>query len=420
MSNVNRRFFYVRHSTLFWGIVGLALGIRIGFVLLLGSCMDSAGVTSIDASSYHSLAQNLVERHIFTSPVDPPYNTQLPETFRPPLTPLLLAAIYWIAGVNIIWGRIGFAIISAFSTGLTYLLGERLFGRTAAVLAGLISCVYPFFLLLVHLPLTENLSIFLTLALMTLIYCYHPNYHAFLWAGSIGVIFGLTLLNKAANIVVFPCLTLWALWELRAPLKKRIAALGLIIIVAGIVMLPWIIRNYRIIGMVVPVNSNGGWTFYLGNNPHTEQNLRALEQGTANGWTPPQEVFLPLADLAFTETKAREQRAVRLGLEFIHEHPGKFVEFAFRKVKIFWTAYPHILDNVSWYPVAVFSVLGIWWSLASWKQYHLLYLLILSSMSIPLVFTSMPRFRAPLLPFFIMFASFALITIGRKWYADRN
>jgi 4-amino-4-deoxy-L-arabinose transferase-like glycosyltransferase len=303
---------------------------------------------------------------------------------------------------------------------LTYLLGERLFGRAAAVLAGLIACVYPFFLLLVHLPLTESLSIFLTLALITLIYYYRPRCHVFLWSGSIGVIFGITLLNKAANIVVFPCLGLWALWELRAPVKKRIVALGIIVLAAGIIMLPWIVRNYRIIGAVVPVNSNGGWTFYLGNNLHTEQNLRDLEQGTATGWTPPQEVFLPLADLAFTESKAREQRAVRLGLEFIRSHPGKFAEFAFRKVKIFWTAYPHILDNVSWYPIAMLSVLGIWWSFASWKQYRLLYLLILSSMSIPVVFTSMPRFRAPLLPFLIMFASFALVTIGRKWYADRN
>ena len=164
-----------RNSWSFWGLVCSALIIRIGFVLFVSPSLDVGQTLSVDASSYHQIAQNLVDHHIFTSSVDPPYDPNLPSTFRPPLTPFYLAAIYTVFGVNLQWGRLGLAIIGAFSCGLTYVLGAKLFGRTTGLVAGIISCGYPFFLLLVHLPLTEGLSLFLLLILMTLLYEYNPQ-----------------------------------------------------------------------------------------------------------------------------------------------------------------------------------------------------------------------------------------------------
>jgi 4-amino-4-deoxy-L-arabinose transferase-like glycosyltransferase len=380
----------------------------------------SEQVLSVDASSYHALAQNLVERGIFTSPVDPPYNVNLPGTFRPPLTPLFLATMYALFGVNITWGRLGLSLISAFSCGLTYILGERLFDRWTGMLAGLLSCVYPFFLLLVHVPLTEGLSIFLILLLCTLVALYQPQNNALVWAIILGFVFGLTMLNKAANIVVLPCLILWALWKPPIQIRKRIFLIGVMFLIAILTILPWTIRNYRILCSVVPVNTNGGWTLYLGNNPHTEKNLRALEQGTANGWIPPKEVFEPFKDLSFSDTQTYEQRAARLAWQFIKENPGTFLGLAWRKLKIFWSAYPHILDEITWYPLALCGLVGGVLSLWNWKQYYQLYVLIASSLSIPIMFTSMPRFRAPLIPIVIVFASFFFVTLARWWYANRH
>jgi 4-amino-4-deoxy-L-arabinose transferase-like glycosyltransferase len=301
------------------------------------------------------------------------------------------------------------------------MLGRTLFGQTTGILAGIISCGYPFFLLLVHLPLTEGLSIFLTLVLMTLFFLYQASVkekpkrsYEFVWIAGIGIIFGLNLLNKASNIIVLPCLVFWSIFCIPDPLKKRIIKLVTVVIVAVIMILPWTIRNYRIIGMFVPINSNGGWTFYLGNNPYTEKNLDALEQGTSNGWIPPKEVFIPFADISFADTQIYEKRAVRLGMNFIRKNPGKFGEFVFRKLRIFWSAYPHILDKISWYSIALLSVIGVYYSIFRWKRHVLVYLLILSSMIIPIVFTSMPRFRAPIMPFLIIYGAFGIVKIGHK------
>jgi 4-amino-4-deoxy-L-arabinose transferase-like glycosyltransferase len=397
--------------------------------VFLSPYMDSDYPLSVDASSYHQIAQNLVERRIFTSSLDPPYAPELPGTFRPPLTPFYLAAIYSVLGVNVLWGRIGLAVISALACGLTYMLGEKLFGRTTGIIAGVISCGYPFFLLLVHLPLTEGWSMFLTLALITLLYSYQPcmkdrpgSSHIITelaWRGGIGFIFGLSLLNKAANIVVFPCIVFWEMFLIPEPLKKRVVKLFIIVFITGIVILPWTIRNYRIIGTVIPVNSNGGWTFYLGNNPYTEKNLAALEQGISYGWIPPEEVFVPFTDLSFADTKEYEKRAIRLGIEFIRENPGKFANFAFRKLKIFWSPYPHIFDKMTWFPIVLLSIIGGWYSLSWWKKHLLVYVLICSSMSIPVLFTSMPRFRAPIMPFLIIYGAFGIVKM-RQMYANRH
>lgn len=394
---------------IFWIIVGLALGIRVAAVLMAGDLLERG--LSLDAMSYHTIAQNLVEHQIFTSPVDPPYHSNQPGTFRPPLTPFFLAAIYMVTGVNLLWGQLGLAVISSFSCGLTYRLGTKLFDQTSGILAGGGSCGYPFLLLFVLLPLTEGLSIFLTLAFMCLLY--DDQVYNIRQIICLGGVFGLLLLNKAANIVVFPCLLVWGFWRLSGSYLVRGVKIGLIVMTATAIILPWTLRNLEVTGIFIPINSNGGWTFYLGNNPYTEKNLTALERGISNGWIPPQEVYLPFRDLEFGDIGSYETRSIQLGWQFILQHPDTFINFAVRKLKLFWSPYHHSLHKITWYPLALFSLIGIGYSFRHWHKHLLLYLLLLSSMGIPVMFTSMPRFRAPLIPFLMMYAAFGFIQIWR-------
>ena len=408
-----------RRGRIFWGIAGGAFILRLGVVLWFSPYLDARQTLSVDALAYHQIAQNLVERQIFTSPVDPPYDSHLPSTFRPPLTPLYLTAIYSLCGVSLTWGRIGLALAGAISCGLTYRLGEQLFDRPIGLLAGLISCGYPFFLLLTHLPLTEGLSIALTLGLLTLFYAAPSGkpQRAREQAIWMGALFGLALLNKTTNLALFPCILMWGLFRAPGSRTQRVGYLVIGATVAGGLILPWTLRNYVVTGAFIPINSNGGWTFYLGNNPYTKQNLTALEQGLTNGWMPPKEALLPFADLAFTDTIAWEQRSRALGFAFVREHPGQFAAFAFRKLKIFWQPYQNFLDQITWYPLALFSIIGVLSSLAAWQKHLGLYLLILATMLIPVLFTSMPRFRAPIMPVLVIYAAAGMIGMYRFFTA---
>ena len=96
-------------------LFGLALLIRLAALFVISFAFGAAQEFSIDAQSYHQIAQNLVERGVFASTIDPPYLPDVPGTFRPPLTPLYLAAWYAVFGVNLAWGRVGLAVISAVS-----------------------------------------------------------------------------------------------------------------------------------------------------------------------------------------------------------------------------------------------------------------------------------------------------------------
>ncbi|GAK49306.1 glycosyl transferase family 39 [Candidatus Moduliflexus flocculans] len=402
-------------------ICAIALFVRFVFILTITPSFDARSSFSIDAESYHQTAKNLVERHIFASTIDPPYKADIPGTFRPPLTPFYLACWYALFGVNLFWGRVGLAVISALSCGLSYWIGYRLYGRNVGVVAGLASCVYPFFLLLVHVPLTEGLSIFLTLLVMAFLLNdteRHPYWHAV----GLGVALGLLMLNKASNITTASCVVLWAILRYWRKPSKGIVLLMIIGLTAGCVIAPWTIRNYRVTGSFLLVNSNGGWTMYLGNSPSTDYNLTLLERGDSNGWTPPKEAYQPFRDLALTDVKARDERAARLAKQFIVEHPEQFINLAWRKLKIFWSPYPHPADQIAWTAMAILGIFGLFASFRRWKEHLLIYTLFGSSMLIPIFFTAMPRFRAPLIPFVIIYASSALIALYAygKRYANRN
>lgn len=417
-------YFLSQHISSFWLITGTAFILRFGllWILTLSPALEAKTRLSLDAASYHQIAVNLVEHHIFTSPVDPPYDPNLPATFRPPLTPFFLAGIYLVFGIDLFWGRLGLAILSALSCGLLYLFVQKLIGHTTGLVAGFLCCIYPFFLLLVLIPLTEGFSMFLSLFLLFLLYRFplssqpskiNGSIQLHLgWLTGVGVVFGVALLNKASNIVLLPCIILWSMSFLAGSWILRCIRVLIILLITTMVIFPWAMRNQRITGTFTPINSNGGWTFYLGNNTYTEKNVSALENETTNGWIPPKEVFLPFRDLSFQDTKNYEKRAIRLGITFIREHPEQFLNLAWRKLKIFWSPYSHVLDQVSWYPLLILSLIGLLYSFKDWQKYMLIYVFILSSMSIPVVFTSMPRFRAPIMPFLMLYGAFGLIKLG--------
>ena len=85
--------------------------------------------------------------------------------------------------------------------------------------------------------------------------------------------------------------------------------------VALLVVLPWTYRNYLVFGEVVPVSSNGGFMFLMGNNPRAT--------GGTNFQFP--------SDLPGNEAE-RDRQAFHAGLRFIVENPGAFLLNVPRKV----------------------------------------------------------------------------------------
>lgn len=383
-------------------IFSIALAVRLLYVLFAGN--TSVGV-SADARGYHDIALNLITRHHYITTMDPPHRLDFPYAIRPPLTPFFLAAVYSVTWPSWRVGQVALAFVGAIGCVLVGALGSRLFGPATGLVAGLLASVYPFFVFLASVPLTENLAIPLHVALVLLLIEIGER-GGWRHAVAAGVVVGLLALNKPSIFGFIPLLAIWLLLRYRRVLPRALGMLAIILVVSMAVIAPWTFRNFRVVGGLVPVTIQGGWTMYAGVGPPAEYSISLLENG-AQGWYFLRGAFPAGIDSGPIAETDREMG--RRALAFILEHPRTFLNQAWRKLLIFWGAYPYAVHKVSWAVVAVLSLIGVGMTARHWRTLVPIYLLILQTSSLPVLFSSMPRFRAPIEPFLLVFAAVPLV-----------
>lgn len=391
-------------STRWLAIIFLvALLLRVLYAVWLG---PANLYLSSDAQAYDNLAVNLLTRHEFITRVDPPHRWDVPYATRPPLTPFFLATIYLVTGPSPRVAQVAMALVSAASCVLIALLGVELFGTRTGVVAGLLAAVNPFFVFLASMPLTENLGMLLYVWLAILLVRLERTSQPKDAIGA-GMIFGLALLNKPAVLGALPLLVGWLLVVSRRHARRGPTLAALFVAAAVLAIAPWTVRNYVRLGAVIPVTTQAGGAMYVSNGFHADYAIGRLEHG-ATGW-----YDAPHPGPALDESRPVEadRRRARAALEFIRTHPGKFAEQAFRKIRIFWGAYPSAIHQISWALLAALSLAGAYATRHSWRQLVLIYILIVQTASIPILFSSMPRFRAPIEPFLLLLAAVPLASI---------
>ncbi len=236
----------------------LALGLR---VVVLWTLFDNL---SEDRDNYRNIAQGIVAGK---GSVDPHAGT--PTAYRPPLYPLLLAAVLGWGGGELSIGIIQL-LMGAATVGMTVVTGRRLGFNRASLLAGLLVAVDPLLLSQAALVMTETLAAFLAVCLIGL--CLGPRTMKGNFA--LGLVFGLCCLCRPTfwaygvmAVIVQACL------EIRAcPLDRyRSSACwkpGLCL-GAGMVlaMSPWVVRNMLAMGSPILTTTHGGYTLLLAHNP---------------------------------------------------------------------------------------------------------------------------------------------------------
>jgi hypothetical protein len=172
-----------------------------------------------------------------------PFTYLHPTAFRPPLYPALLGAFYWVTGVHVGVGQLLNVALGATVVVLAAMLGAAIAGRRAGVAAGIAVGVYPPILANDVVLLSEPLSLALLLAMILLLVRGRPA-----WAG---VACGLLMLTRPSAqllvVVVAAWLVWWAGW-------RAAARFGVVSIV---VVAPWIVRNWVLVGAPTIVTSNG-------------------------------------------------------------------------------------------------------------------------------------------------------------------
>jgi 4-amino-4-deoxy-L-arabinose transferase-like glycosyltransferase len=245
--------------------------------------------------------------------------------YWPPGWPLALSAVFRAFGASVVAVGLFNLACSALTAWLTLDLGRKLFGSQLAGRTALaLLAVYPNSILYVPLALTEVFYTTLLLASCWLLIA-RTDWLALIAAG---FVFGMATLVKAQTLVVVPMVFAIGLWRAPQFWRRLPAALGraaVLVAVAALVVAPWTIRNHRELGAWVAVSTNGGITLLTGNNDSAK-----------GGFTPEDAVVKALDARTGLSELAYDAQAKQLGINWIREHPRRFVTLMPIKLVRLW------------------------------------------------------------------------------------
>jgi 4-amino-4-deoxy-L-arabinose transferase-like glycosyltransferase len=386
-------------------ILCLAMFLRIIFITFYWTNKP----LTLDMKEYILLAKNVAQGKGFNYGEEEGMNIE--HYSRPPLYPFFLAGIFSLFGSNLHAVRIIQALMGVINCVLIYLLARRIFNQYVGVIAAFISAIYlPFIWYSAHI-LSEVLfsTLFLTCVLFLL-----ANNRPYKQQIIAGIFLGLSVLCRPVGLFFLPVALIWLIFNFRNSYTKMGKALAFFLIGFILIVVPWIIRNYVILGQFVLVHSSGGVTFWLSNHP--------LSLGDGDLAANPQ---LKAAYKKFLKKHIgynREELDRMLYKEtftYIKENPFKIVILELKKLFYFWIpvgpsmqifSFKHKLASyVSYFPCLFLAILGIYISRAHWKKNLLIYLTLLCFTASIMIFYPQERFRIPVVdPCLIIFASITL------------
>ncbi len=253
-----------------------------------------------------------------------------PTAFWPVGYPALLAASLWLCGPSLA-GPIALNLIAAAAILALVLRCARLVGadEAGARLAGLLYAIYPAHIVYTGTTTSEATSTAVTMAAFALLVGGRRRRLA-LVAG--GLLFGVATLMRA-QMLMFPAGLLIAMTIVWRDYRWRDALKAAVIVhvAMAVVVLPWTIRNYRALGAVVPVSTNGGVSLYYGANPHATGGWYAWER------TPEWDrvVGIPYGERVARQVEL-DRRFKRAAKEWIVAHPAAWVALGPTKIALLW------------------------------------------------------------------------------------
>ena len=269
------------------------------------------------------------------------YAIHLPprRVLRVPGFPLLLAASIYVFGDHVFPARCVLAAVGVCCCWMTWLLGKRLVTRRVGFWAAVLMAVHPLQIGNSVLILSESWFTFWMLAgLLALVQLIDGSRGIFNKTSRIDIgLPGRSALTGgliAIAVLVRPGFIPWIVVAVAGVLLfqkrswgARWTVAAVMTISFGAVMLPWIVRNYRVTGHWVVTSLWSGPSLYDGLNPQADgsSNMKFFDHDNV------------MATMSEYEMNAHYQQ---LAFEYVRENPGAAVVLAGRKVLNFLQPVP--------------------------------------------------------------------------------
>jgi 4-amino-4-deoxy-L-arabinose transferase-like glycosyltransferase len=244
---------------LFWALIAV---LAVAFVArVIAAFMGWDFRNGSDADMYERLAAQLYLAGEWGIP-----GSANPYDFAPG-APLFAAAIYNLIGdVSPVAARLGLAVAGTAGVLVVYLLGRRLGGSRAGLVAAGLAAVYPPTLFYTSLLSGEPLAI-LTVAgaVLAFLWACDPGRSPWAWALP-GFLLGLTAFLRPEYLALTALLSLLAivLVARRAGPWRGAAAGGLMALAFAVTIAPWATMATNDLGRFVPVSTGGGKALFIG------------------------------------------------------------------------------------------------------------------------------------------------------------
>ncbi|MFH1776956.1 MAG: glycosyltransferase family 39 protein [Candidatus Omnitrophota bacterium] len=323
-----------------------------------------------------------------------------------------LVAVYWLFGHSVLIVKIiQLLFIGIFSLVLICKIARLLFNEQTAIIAFLLGALYYPYIIYGGVLLSENLLIFFSL--LMLYYLLKANVELNLkYIILSGLSLGAAAVTRPSVLTFIPFIFItFLINHKRGQVIKPFLIFCFVVVIT---IFPAILSNYLASGKLVLVRANGGITFYLGNNPHTDGS------GYITDHTP--HLSKLAEEIKHTSFDERDKFYYHQAITFIKNTPGKFSRLLWNKFIMFWSA-REINNNIapavyrrfsrsvhvafiSFGILLPFALLGIALNFKRLKQQFLLSGFIVSQMATTIAFHVVDRFRQHIVGILIIFAGF--------------
>jgi 4-amino-4-deoxy-L-arabinose transferase-like glycosyltransferase/Flp pilus assembly protein TadD len=323
------------------------------------------------------------------------------------------------------------SLLSTATVLLIYKMAKQLFDEKVAFTSAVVILLYEVLIFFDNTVLSVSLINFLNTLMLYFLFQYYDNQKTRYLFFS-GLVCGLSIITRANLYLFLPFGIIW-LWMLSGKNFKETSrrtgyfVLGMLVFIIAIT-----VRNYLVTSELIPISSNFGYNFYVGNNEKSN--------GT---YVKPEFVH---STAQYYEEKESEEEAARRtgknlspnqaswfwmgeGLNFIKNDPARYISLLGEKTYLFFNNV-ETANNLSNYTARDFSsllkylpsnfgiisglgILGIILIIFNNKdsRLYLLVFLIGTYFLANIIIMVASEYRAPVIMYFIVFAVFAVFKL---------
>lgn len=288
-----------------------ALAVRLAVLLIVPK------VQFADFACYDELAWNWLQKGGY-------YNGEYPTGYWPPAYPFFLSRLYQVFGHHVMAGLVVNVLTGAITVWLSYLIARRIWTEPVARWTALIMIFFPGHVLFTNLLASEHLftPLFLTSILLFLTYRDWPKRR---WLRVLigGICLGLATLTRPVSKLFLLVVVPYWLWRSR-DIGRTIKYSLLALIGFAVVITPWMVRNYYVMGAAL-VSTNTGINLFMGNQPESGMGYNAYLEKEYDVNNPLMEVHI-------------DSSAWNRAWAYIADEPGGFIKRGIIKVAFFYAA----------------------------------------------------------------------------------